>query len=166
MRSDALLSVSFERTRCVDLLCANRAHETENVETILDADLQVGSAGLLRGGAVSWVQVEMADTLRGWRRLSVLTATTSMHGSIATTYQTGAQVVVCDNTLSAALNSSNAARIKVRHFRHSLNKLRTVRDALGIIHKSPTTSPPTSKPSPDKSSPKPTGVSARCQASS
>src|SRR6266545_2032236 len=29
-----------------------------NVETILDDDLQVGSAGLLRGGAQAWVQAE------------------------------------------------------------------------------------------------------------
>jgi hypothetical protein len=34
-----------------------------NVEGILDADLHIGSAGLLREGAVAWVQVEMADTL-------------------------------------------------------------------------------------------------------
>ena len=34
-----------------------------NVEGLLDADLHIGSAGLLRGGAVAWVQVEMADTL-------------------------------------------------------------------------------------------------------
>jgi phage/plasmid-like protein (TIGR03299 family) len=108
----------------------------ENVETILDADLQVGSAGLLRGGAVAWVQVEMADTLSvaGVEFRPFLTATTSMDGSIATTYQTGAQVVVCDNTLSAALTSGDAARIKVRHSRHSLNRLHTVRDALGIVH--------------------------------
>jgi phage/plasmid-like protein (TIGR03299 family) len=109
----------------------------ENVETILDADLQVGSAGLLRGGAVAWVQVEMADTLTvaGVEFRPFLTATTSMDGSIATTYQTGAQVVVCDNTLSAALHSGDAARIKIRHSRHSLNRLQTVRDALGIVHR-------------------------------
>jgi hypothetical protein len=70
-----------------------------NVEGILDADLQIGSAGLLRGGAVAWVQVEMADTLTaaGVEFRPFLTATTSLDGSIATTYQTGAQVVVCDN---------------------------------------------------------------------
>ena len=44
----------------------------ENVETILDADLQVGSAGLLRGGALSWVQLETAYTLHGWRRLQAV----------------------------------------------------------------------------------------------
>jgi phage/plasmid-like protein (TIGR03299 family) len=78
----------------------------------------------------------MADTLTvaGVEFRPFLTATTSMDGSIATTYQTGAQVVVCDNTLSAALTSGDAARIKVRHSRHSLNRLQTVRDALGIVH--------------------------------
>ena len=62
-----------------------------------------------------------------------LTATTSLDGSIATTYQTGAQVVVCDNTLSAALNTADT-KLKVRHSRNSLNKLTKVRDALGIVH--------------------------------
>jgi hypothetical protein len=50
-----------------------------NVEVILDADLHIGSAGLLRGGAVAWVQVEMADTLSaaGVEFRPFLTATTS-----------------------------------------------------------------------------------------
>jgi phage/plasmid-like protein (TIGR03299 family) len=106
-----------------------------NVEGILDADLHIGSAGLLRGGAVAWVQVEMADTLSaaGVEFRPFLTATTSLDGSIATTYQTGAQVVVCDNTLSAALNSADT-RVKVRHSANSLAKLAQVRDALGIVH--------------------------------
>lgn len=107
----------------------------DNVEGILDADLHIGSAGLLRGGAVAWVQVEMADTLNtaGVEFRPFLTATTSLDGSIATTYQTGAQVVVCDNTLSAALNTADT-RVKVRHSRNSLDKLAQVRDALGIVH--------------------------------
>ena len=107
----------------------------ENVEAILDADLHIGSAGLLRGGAIAWVQVEMADTLNaaGVEFRPFLTATTSLDGSIATTYQTGAQVVVCDNTLSAALNSADT-RLKIRHSRNSLTKLAQVRDALGIVH--------------------------------
>ena len=106
-----------------------------NVEGLLDADLHIGSAGLLRGGAVAWVQVEMADTLNaaGVEFRPFLTATTSLDGSIATTYQTGAQVVVCDNTLSAALNTADT-RVKVRHSRNSLDKLAQVRDALGIVH--------------------------------
>jgi phage/plasmid-like protein (TIGR03299 family) len=106
-----------------------------NVEGILDADLHISSAGLLRGGAVAWVQVEMADTLTaaGVEFRPFLTATTSLDGSIATTYQTGAQVVVCDNTLSAALTNPGT-RVKVRHSANSLTKLAQVRDALGIVH--------------------------------
>jgi hypothetical protein len=42
-------------------------------------------------------------------------------------------VVVCDNTLSTALNAADA-RVKVRHSRNSLDKLVQVRDALGIVH--------------------------------
>lgn len=107
-----------------------------NVESIVDGDLAVGSAGLLRGGAVAWVQVEMADTITGPGGVEFrpfLTACTSMDGSIATTYQTGAQVVVCDNTLSAALGE-NVTRVKVKHSRYSLNRIQSVRDALGIVY--------------------------------
>ncbi|WP_263729983.1 DUF932 domain-containing protein [Cellulomonas sp. SG140] len=109
----------------------------ENVEMLLDADLAIGSAGLLKGGAVAWVQIEMEDTLEapgGVKYRPFLTAATSMDGSIATTYQTGAQVVVCDNTLSTALASKDSSRFKVKHSRFSLNKVQDVRDALGIVH--------------------------------
>jgi hypothetical protein len=41
--------------------------------------------------------------------------------------------VVCDNTLSAALNSADT-RLRVRHSANSLTKLAQVRDALGIVH--------------------------------
>lgn len=108
----------------------------KNVENILDADLAVGSAGLLKGGAVAWVQVEMKDTMTAAEGVAFrpfLTAATSMDGSIATTYQTGVQVVVCDNTLSAALGEQ-AGRIKVKHSRNSLSRIHDVRDALGIVH--------------------------------
>lgn len=107
----------------------------DNVESILDADLQIGSAGLLSGGAVAWVQVEMEDTLsvEGVEYRPFLTAATSLDGSIATTYQTGAQVVVCDNTLSVALGE-RANRIRVRHSSKSLGRLSDVRAALNIVH--------------------------------
>ncbi len=106
-----------------------------NVESILDAELKIGSAGLLRGGAVAWVQVEMEDTLtvEGVEFRPFLTAATSLDGSLASTYLTGAQVVVCDNTLSAALGTFDN-KIKIKHSRHSLGKLADVRDALAIVH--------------------------------
>lgn len=107
-----------------------------HVEGILDADLQIGSAGLLRGGAQAWVQVEMEDTLEaeGVEFRPFLTAATSLDGSLATTYDYGVQVVVCDNTLSVALGTRNGQRFKVKHSRHSLGQLGNVRDALGIVH--------------------------------
>lgn len=118
-----------------------RPHEYDqwlirNVESILDADVAIGSAGLLKGGAVAWVQVEMADTMEveGVEYRPFLTAATSLDGSLASTYQTGSQVVVCDNTLSVALGQEMAHRFKIRHSAHSLNRIGDVRDALQIVH--------------------------------
>lgn len=106
-----------------------------NVESILDADLAIGSAGLLRGGAVAWVQIEMEDTIdvEGVKYRPFLTATTSLDGSIATTYFDGAQVTVCDNTLAIA-RATAEHEFKVKHSSQSLTKVTAVRDALQIMH--------------------------------
>jgi len=107
-----------------------------NVENLLDADLAIGSAGLLSGGAQAWVQIEMKDTLdvQGVEFRPFLTAATSMDGTMATQYVTGAQVVVCDNTLSTAVGVNASEKFKVKHSSRSLNKIGDVREALGIIH--------------------------------
>lgn len=106
-----------------------------SVERLLDADLAIGSAGLLRGGAVAWVQIEMEDTLHveGVDFRPFLTAATSLDGSLATTYKTGVQAVVCDNTLSAALGGEGGM-FKVKHSSRSLGRLSSARQALGIVH--------------------------------
>ena len=106
-----------------------------NVGSILDADLQIGSAGLLRGGAQAWVQIEMEETLSvaGVDFRPFLTAATSLDGSLATTYITGAQVVVCDNTLSAALGGSDR-KLKIYHSVNSMQRLQDARAALGIVY--------------------------------
>lgn len=109
----------------------------ENVATILDDGLAVSSAGELKQGAVAWVQVELpenVETPEGVAFRPFLTAATSCDGSLATTYMTGAQVVVCDNTLSAALGESGRGVFKVKHSRKSLNRILEARDALGIIY--------------------------------
>ena len=106
-----------------------------NVETILDDDdLQIGSAGLLRGGAQGWVQIETEATqlVEGVEHRPFLTAATSMDGSLATTYGVGTQVVVCDNTLSVALGSF-VNTVKVRHSSKSLGRLGDVREALELV---------------------------------
>ena len=110
----------------------------QNTNTVLDADgLGASSAGLLKGGAVAWVQAEMPETVttpEGVEGRPFITAATSLDGSLSSTYLTGAQLVVCDNTLSAALGDRGAGRVKVKHSRNSLGKIGEVRDALGIMY--------------------------------
>lgn len=110
----------------------------DNVGTILDSGLTIGSAGLLRGGAVGWVQCELDETVttpEGVQFRPFMTAATSLDGSLSSTYQTGAQLVICDNTLAAALGrAAKDTRVKVRHSKNSLDKIGEVRDALGIVH--------------------------------
>lgn len=107
----------------------------DNVEIVLGAQLQIGSAGLLKGGAQAWVQIEMPETLTGAEGVEYrpfLTAATSMDGSLATTYLTGAQVVVCDNTLSAALGGADA-KVRLKHTRNSADKSEQIREGLGLV---------------------------------
>lgn len=108
-----------------------------NVAILLDSDLDIGSAGLLAGGARAWVQVEMpetCDTPEGVRFRPFLSAATSLDGSLSTTYVRGCQVVVCDNTLSAALTVPASGRVKIKHSRNSLGRITEVREALDIVH--------------------------------
>lgn len=110
----------------------------QNTQTLLDAEgLGASSAGLLKGGAVAWVQAEMPESVttpEGVEGRPFITAATSLDGSLSSTYLTGTQLVVCDNTLSAALGEKGTGRVKVKHSRNSLGKLGEVRDALGIVY--------------------------------
>jgi len=108
----------------------------DTLGNILDDDLQIGSAGLLKGGAIAWVQVEQPETLQaagGVEYRSHLLATTSFNGSIATLYKPTVTVVVCDNTRHIALNE-DTPEFKVRHTANSGLRLGDARDALGIVH--------------------------------
>lgn len=108
-----------------------------SVSTILDDDLRIGSAGLLKGGAIAWVSVEMEDNLTtrsGIEFRPHLLATTSFDGSISTTYKPVSTFVVCDNTRSAALAESSTA-FKVKHTKNSEMKLLSAREALGVMER-------------------------------
>jgi phage/plasmid-like protein (TIGR03299 family) len=108
----------------------------DTVAAILDDDLSIGSAGLLKGGAVAWVSVEIPNTIttpEGVEFRPNLLACTSHDGSLASTFQRVVTNVVCDNTMSAALGESGQ-RIKVRHSRHSRLRLGKAREALEIVH--------------------------------
>jgi phage/plasmid-like protein (TIGR03299 family) len=106
------------------------------VANILDDELHIGSAGLLRGGAVAWVSVEMEDNVRlpeGVEFRPFLLATTSFDGSLSTTFGRKVTNVVCDNTHGIAM-SERGQQVKIRHSRHSRLRLTEARQALGVIH--------------------------------
>lgn len=106
------------------------------LDLLLDGDLEVGSCGLLKGGRQAFVQAELPETriaAEGVAHRPFVTAATSHDASLATTYLTGTTVVVCDNTLSTALNEAGAGRVKIRHSRNSLNRIGQMRQDLGLI---------------------------------
>lgn len=108
----------------------------KNVEALLDDDLAVGSAGLLKGGAVAWVSIEVPENIvtpEGVEFRPNLLATTSLDGSLSTTYKRVVQVVVCDNTLAAGLGEAGQS-LKIKHTRNSDVKLGEAREALNIVH--------------------------------
>ena len=108
----------------------------ENVAALLGQSAGIGSAGLLDGGARAWVQVEVPETVttrEGVDFRPFLTATTSLDGSTSTTYLTGAQVVVCDNTLQAAMRDKDASKLRIRHTTRSELRVDDARAALDLL---------------------------------
>jgi phage/plasmid-like protein (TIGR03299 family) len=108
----------------------------KTVASILDADLGIGSAGLLRNRAQAWVSVEVPDNIvtpEGVEFRPNLVAATSFDGSLATTYGRCVTNVVCDNTLAAGLGE-RGQRIKLRHTKNSGLRIAEAREALAIIH--------------------------------
>lgn len=108
----------------------------KTVANILDDQLSISSAGLLRRGAVAWVEVSVPESIttpEGVVFRPDLLATTSFDGSIATTFKRTVTDVVCDNTRESAL-AEQGQSYKVKHSRHSHAKLADARDALAIVH--------------------------------
>lgn len=109
-----------------------------NVTTILDGDLFIGSAGLLNNGSQAWVSVERPDTITTPEGIEIrpfILASTSLDGSIATGYGNVTTNTVCDNTLYVA-RKEEGQKIKYRHTSGSIGRITDAREALGILHKS------------------------------
>jgi len=107
-----------------------------SVANILDDTLSISSAGLLKDGAVAWVEVsvpESVTTPEGVTFRPNLLATTTFDGSLATTYKRTVTDVVCDNTRQAALGEAGQ-QIKVRHSKNSSLRLASAREALAMVH--------------------------------
>lgn len=104
---------------------------------ILGDSLVITSAGLLRQGAVGWVEVSVPETLHdsltGFSYRPNLLATTSFDGSLASTWGKTITATVCDNTHSAALGEMGEQKVKVRHSKHSKLAIESAREALSLI---------------------------------
>lgn len=108
----------------------------DTVGAILDDDLGIGSVGLLRDGAVGWVQVELPEAVKGpggFDFRPYLLAMTSLDGSRPTSISNVMTAVVCDNTLDMA-SREDGARVEFKHTSKSAGRLLDVRQALGLVH--------------------------------
>lgn len=107
-----------------------------SLANLIDADLSIGSAGLLEQGGLAWVQVEMPDTIttpEGVKHRPWLAATSSYNSTTATTYKKGTTDIVCDNTRTAFFNGAGE-QLRVKHTVNSIGKLAEARAALAIVH--------------------------------
>lgn len=108
----------------------------EDVKNLLDDDLNIGTFGLLRRGGKAFATLELPETIKtpmGFDIRPHLLACTSHDGTLSTTYKLVTTVIVCDNTLAGGLSESGAQH-KVRHSKHSIGRLQTVREALSLVH--------------------------------
>lgn len=106
------------------------------VSNLLGDTLGVTSAGLLKLGAIAWVEVSIPEcitTPEGVTFLPNLLCTTSFDGSIATTYKRSIRDTVCDNTRDATLAGAGE-QFKVKHSKYSKLKQGDAREALNMIH--------------------------------
>jgi phage/plasmid-like protein (TIGR03299 family) len=107
----------------------------EHVAKLVNGHTGIGTAGLLKGGAQAWVQIETPETYKTTQGVdfrSYLLATTSFDGSIASTYKMCNQLTVCDNTRECALREKGLA-FKVKHTRNSELRIKDAQQALHLI---------------------------------
>jgi phage/plasmid-like protein (TIGR03299 family) len=100
-----------------------------------DGELIIENAGLLQGGGVAFVQIALPQACQaaGLSIVPFLTAYTSANGFYATGYIAGGRLVVCDNTLQAAMLDRDARQAKLRHTSGSIGRIESIHDALGIL---------------------------------
>lgn len=108
----------------------------DHTAAISSSGLAIASAGLLDKGGVAWLQAEMPETIstaQGIDFRPFIGAASSLNGTLASTYFTGAQLVVCDNTLSAGLGSATH-KAKRKHTSRSLTNLADIQKQLQLIY--------------------------------
>jgi phage/plasmid-like protein (TIGR03299 family) len=103
---------------------------------IVGDDVQIGTAGLLRGGRIAWVQFEVPETFMTPEGVSFrpfILMRSSMDGSVATTASRSITNAVCDNTMTIAAGEHGGQRIVFRASGNSEVKLSEAREALGLL---------------------------------
>jgi hypothetical protein len=84
----------------------------EKVAHLLDDELGITSAGLLREGGLAWVEVSVPEAIttpEGVTFLPNILAGTSFNQSLSSTYKKTAQATVCDNTFAVAMSGTDRA---------------------------------------------------------
>lgn len=109
-----------------------------DASAITDGELGIARVTVLGGGKRAAVQYEFNDdvtTTKGVQFRPFLSAATSLDGSIATSFFTGATAIICDNTLNLAINRAKRAGeiYRVKHTRNSQVNVAVARTVLGII---------------------------------
>lgn len=107
----------------------------DDVETMVDGQLPIGSVGLLKNRGQAFIQYEHPETITheatGERFRPWLGFSTSLDGSMATIVKPGVTRWVCENTVSIGLQETGGYRVK--HTSKSVHDLVKARDALGIM---------------------------------
>lgn len=107
--------------------------------SICGETLQPSSAGLLKGGAVAWVEFSIPETLHddktGMAFRSNYLATTALDGSCATTHGLTITQTVCDNTRAVAIGEmrKDGRVYRIKHTKHSNAKIDEARRALSLV---------------------------------
>lgn len=105
------------------------------VSYLIDGDLGIGSAGLLRNRGQAWLSIEVPENIttpEGVEFRPNLVAMTSFDGTLATNYGRKITAVVCDNTLETA-RGERGQQFKVKHSKYSEMRIQDAREALNIV---------------------------------
>ncbi len=108
------------------------------VHNIVDGEIGIDSAGLLRQGGVAYVGMSLPDDITSDRakfahRPNII-ASTSIDGTKTSTYTISELIPCCDNSLHFGENAGASAKVKIKHSRKSLGRISEIRDALGIVY--------------------------------
>ena len=105
-----------------------------NVAKLLDDDLCIGIAGVLRGGGGAFISVETPDKIESRNGIDLkpkLLAASSHDSRLATSYKMVGTILWCQNMLNASLWHESPPWTN-RHTLNSLSRLEEVRETLGI----------------------------------